>query len=351
MNARENFFRSVKRQNPEYVPMHLTMCDEHIKTLKNISGTDDYEEYFNLPIRQVNLTTTKSTTDFSSYFTSLPPKAYINEWGVGIIPSDEYAHFYRMVHPMADFTTIEEVLSFPLPDILEDYRWEGFEKKVKEIKSKGYVACFSSIMVFEHAWYARGLDNLLADMLVDEEMAKACLDRMMQFQSKIAAKAASMGVDLIIFGDDVGTQKDMMMSVELWRKFIKPTTYSVIKAAKDINPDVLCYYHSDGVIYDIIPELIDIGVDILNPIQPECMDPKLIKELYGDKVTLFGTVGTQTTMPFGSQQEVKENVKSLIENVGQGGGFVIAPTHILEPEVPWENIVAFVEAVNEYGKY
>jgi Uroporphyrinogen-III decarboxylase len=118
-----------------------------------------------------------------------------------------------------------------------------------------------------------------------------------------------------------------------------------------MKPDIIAYYHSDGVIYDIIPDLIEIGVDVLNPIQPECMDPVKIKEMYGNRLSFWVTIGTQTAMPFGCPKEVEEKVKIMIEKVGKEGGLVIAPTHLLEPEVPWENIIAFVDAVKKYGKY
>jgi hypothetical protein len=124
-----------------------------------------------------------------------------------------------------------------------------------------------------------------------------------------------------------------------------------LEALRAVNPDVLAFYHSDGVIYDIIPELIEIGVDVLNPIQPECVDPVLLKQQYGDKLSFWGTIGTQTTMPFGTPEEVRETVRHMIETVGKGGGLVIAPTHLLEPEVPWENIEALVKAVRDFGTF
>ena len=119
------------------------------------------------------------------------------------------------------------------------------------------------------------------------------------------------------------------------------------RAAKEINPRVVCYYHSDGNISSVIPDLIETGVEILNPVQPECMDPIAIKKQYGEAVTLWGTIGTQRLMPFGTAREVADTVKTMIREVGYNGGLVIAPTHVLEPEVPWENIEALVEAVRE----
>jgi uroporphyrinogen decarboxylase len=123
---------------------------------------------------------------------------------------------------------------------------------------------------------------------------------------------------------------------------------SVIEAAKEANPEVLIFYHSCGYIEPIIPDLIEIGVDILNPVQPESMDPERIKKLYGNELAFWGTIGTQTTLPFGTPDEVRQEVKRMIETVGDGGGLLISPTHVIEPDVPWENIMAFVDAVKEY---
>ena len=125
----------------------------------------------------------------------------------------------------------------------------------------------------------------------------------------------------------------------------------MFEAAKNINPDLIVTYHSDGDISPIIPELADIGVDVLNPVQPECLDPGEVKRAYGDRLAFWGGMGIQTRMPFGTPQGVHTEVNRLIETLGARGGFMIAPTHVLEPDVPWENIVAFFQAVEEYGPY
>lgn len=141
------------------------------------------------------------------------------------------------------------------------------------------------------------------------------------------------------------------MSLPMWRRWLKPRLARVIAAAKRVRPDVLINYHSDGNMGAVIPELIEIGVDILNPVQPECLDPIELKRSYGERLSFWGTIGIQHTLPFGTPQEVREEVRTRIETVGAGGGLLIGPTHIVEPEVPLENIVAMVEAVKEYGAY
>lgn len=136
-----------------------------------------------------------------------------------------------------------------------------------------------------------------------------------------------------------------------WRKWLKPRFERIITRARKINPRVFVWYHSDGFIEPIIPDLIEIGVDVLNPVQPESMDPVKLKKEFGDNLAFWGTIGIQTNLPFGTPEEVRKVVKERIETVGKGGGLVIGPAHAIEPEVPLENIAAFVEAAKEYGKY
>jgi len=268
---------------------------------------------------------------------------------VGQLPGSS-PHFSRMLHPMENFTDPEQVWDFPTPDVTADYRFENLAADVRKVQVAGYAAVYSAIQLFEHAWYCYGLDNFLCDMMGDGELAGAMLEKITVLMEVVCTRLGEAGVDMIIYGDDVGTQRSMMMSLELWKQWVQPYTKRVLDAAKKAKPDTLAYYHSDGAIAEIIPGLIEIGVDILNPVQPECMDPAEIKRLYGDKLAFWGTIGTQTTMPFGTPEGVRKAVIKSIETVGRGGGLVVAPTHILEPEVPWENIMAFIDTVKNYNR-
>ncbi len=350
MNHRENLLAAMRRQPCERVPFQLSCCDLLQDELEKRYGTRDVVQAFDMPVQYIVLPPPTKTVDHSIYHKDPASLTRIDEWGVGY-QQGSVAHFEKFVSPMADFDDPQQVWDYPYPDVNEPARWAVVREWVEKAHSEGRAAAFFVVQVFEAAWYLRGLDNLLSDFLCDEDMARACMEKMTAAQCDIARNAALAGVDMIGFGDDVGSQRAMMMSPEVWRTWVKPATAATIAAAKAVNPDVLALYHSDGVIYDIIPELIEIGVDILNPIQPECMDPVLLKEKYGDRLSFWGTVGTQTTMPFGTPQEVRDTVRRMIETVGVGGGLTIAPTHLLEPEVPWENIEAFMDAVREYGGY
>jgi uroporphyrinogen decarboxylase len=146
-------------------------------------------------------------------------------------------------------------------------------------------------------------------------------------------------------------QTGMMMSLEFWRHHFKPRLAAIISAAKAVKPDILVFYHSDGNVWDAVPDLIDAGVEVLNPVQPECMDPAKVNEAFGSSLSFFGTVSVQETMPKGTPEEVKAEVRLRMETIGEEGGLLLAPSHVLQPDTPWDNIVAFFEAVEEYGYY
>ncbi|HPY90525.1 MAG TPA: uroporphyrinogen decarboxylase family protein, partial [Lentisphaeria bacterium] len=159
---------------------------------------------------------------------------------------------------------------------------------------------------------------------------------------------AQAGVDLLCIGDDIGMQKTTMMSMDNYRQWLKPRHAAVINAAKAAKPDILVTYHSCGFIEPFIPELIEIGVDVLNPVQPECMDFAKIHAQYGTHLSFWGTLGTQTTMPFGSADEVRSTTLRNLAIAGSKGGLFCSPTHIIEPEVPWDNIEAYVQAARDF---
>ena len=186
------------------------------------------------------------------------------------------------------------------------------------------------------------------DMMMESESATLLLDKITDFACNKARAYATAGLDILSLGDDIGTQNSLMIDVGLWEQWLQPRLRKVILAAKEIKPDILIFYHSCGYILPFIDKLIETGVEILNPIQPECMTFDEIHNRFGDRVSFWGTLGTQQLLPFGTKEEVKKVALSRLEICGPKGGIVIGPTHIVEPEVPWENLTAIIEAANEY---
>jgi uroporphyrinogen decarboxylase len=190
---------------------------------------------------------------------------------------------------------------------------------------------------------------MFMDFVLNPAVPEAVLERITEDNCFHARRLAEAGVDMLRTGDDVGMQDRLMMHPDLWRKFLKPRLAREIAAAREVQPDLPVWYHSDGDISLIIDDLIEVGVTVLNPVQPECLDVVALQREYGDRLAFWGTIGTQTVMPWGTPDDVRRTVREMIELFGPG--LVIAPTHVLEPEVPWENVLALFEAVEEYGRY
>jgi uroporphyrinogen decarboxylase len=285
--------------------------------------------------------------EVSKYYDDIeiPDGSFFNQFGVLKIPGSMY-HFTRFVSPLRNAATLEEIKAFPFlgPG---DYSSEGMEETVKTAHEQGRAAlCFCGHM-YETAWQIRGYEQFLMDMAANPAICEYIFDRIFEKNLKIASDAARAGIDMLSTGDDVANQNTLMFAPEMWRTFIKSRWAKVYEAVRSINPDIQIWYHSDGNITDIIPELIDIGVTILNPLQPECLDIHKLKQEYGKHLVFDGTVGTQTTMPFGTPDEVRRVIRERKEKLGQDGALILSPTHVLEPEVPIENILAFVEACRE----
>jgi uroporphyrinogen-III decarboxylase len=186
---------------------------------------------------------------------------------------------------------------------------------------------------------------MLIDMVVDPGLADRVLDLPYQYHLTAAKRLVEMGVDMVWLGDDVGSQHEMLISPRMWRKYFKWRMADMIQELKAINPDLKVAYHSDGDIRRIIPELIEIGLDVLNPVQPACMDPAEIKMQYGDRLCFWGTIDEQQTLPFGSPEDVRAEVLERLRTIGQGGGLILAPTHHVQLDTPLENLQAMVDTI------
>jgi uroporphyrinogen-III decarboxylase len=185
----------------------------------------------------------------------------------------------------------------------------------------------------------------MMDFVEDPDHAECILEIPYRYHLTAAERLVRMGVDMIWIGDDVGTQRGMLISPAHWRRFLKPRMAAFISRLKDLNRELRIAYHSDGCIYPIIPELIDIGVDVLNPVQPACMDPELLQRRYGDRLCFWGSLDEQKTLPFGTPDDVRNEVLSRIETLGRGGGLILGPTHHVQLDTPLENFWAMVRTI------
>jgi uroporphyrinogen decarboxylase len=288
------------------------------------------------------------STDFSSYFDR--PMEW-DEWGRGRV-WDAERHYAEYFYSLARAESLAEILDYPWPDLEQDYRYEACAASVAASHAAGRpVMASSQETVFEIAWQLRSMDRLFDDMMYAPVMASALLDAITDRKVVAARKFAEAGADILSLGDDVAMQTGLLMSARMWREWLGPRLTRVIQAAREASQEILIHYHSDGAIAELIPDLIAAGVQVLNPVQPECVDHELVKREFGDRIAFWGGLGVQSVIPQGTPSEVREHVRQVIQSLGRGGGLVIAPSHVLETDTPMENIVAMKEAIDEFGAY
>jgi uroporphyrinogen decarboxylase len=191
----------------------------------------------------------------------------------------------------------------------------------------------------------------MVDMVANQSFAHALLEKILQYQLVTGTRLAELGVDIIWLGDDFGTQRGLLVSIEHWRQFFKPRYREMISTFKSVNPAVKIAYHSDGDIEELLPEYIEVGVEIYNAVQPKANDIGRLKRRFGDDLSFWGTVDIQEVMPYGTLEDVHWEVRERISLAGSGGGLILAPSHNIQPDVPLANILAFYEAARRYGEY
>lgn len=350
MTQRENLLALLRRQGYEWMPPEFILCPSLEMEFKKKVGEEDYRRYFQMPWRDIPALKPdqKNRERFYKYYNELNERTEIDDWGVGHESSPNAMHMTRMLHPLDRAERVEEIMDYPMPSFSGEGNGQ-LEEDIRRIQQEGLVAVGNmQCTIWETAWYIRGMENLMMDMLSEEEMAEAMLDKALEMSMQRALLYAQAGADILFVGDDIGMQQSILMSEELYRKWIWPRLKRLIEKVKARKPDILIFYHSCGYIEPFIPSLIQAGIDVLNPIQPECMDFEKIYQNYGNQISFHGTIGTQSTMPFGTPKEIKSLVKRNLDIAGSQGGLWAAPTHLLEPEVPWENILAYVEACRAY---
>ena len=252
----------------------------------------------------------------------------------------------RLRNPLARAISAQEIEDFPFPDMHSPARHEHLPAAVARFKAQGYAVAGGlphlGGELFETAWRLRGLEAWLLDLIERPELAHALLDRLRDMCVANAQILARAGVDVLVLDDDVGMPTTMMIGRDLWARYLKPRVAEIIAAGRAINPDLRVLYHSDGWILPIIDELIEIGVNALNPIQPDVVDPVEIKRRFGDRITLWGAVGTQATFSESAPEVVRSETRMRLETLGPDR-LVLCPAYdLVASDRLWPNIETFL---------
>ncbi len=365
MNSRERVFTALRRTGtPDRVPLQFDLCR---------SLLEDFGKKYNIPPHyttsyfedvtyriSANELRTAMGSDCVIVGGSIPSGyshpttedgCIINEFGMKMRQGPLYMEIIES--PLANVSTIAEVNNFPFPDPLAAGRFDDAEKYINQYKADYFIIGDLELTMFEMSWHMVGMEKFMIDMSMQEDYVGTLLDRVKEFSIGVGKKLVELGVDGIWTGDDFGMQTGMLISPNMWREIFKPRLAEVFSELKSLNPDLLIMYHCDGAVSPILDDLVEIGLEVFNPVQPNVPghEPADLKSHLGDRLSFWGAIDQQHLLPNGTAEEIEADVAEKIKILGQGGGYMCSPAHIVQADTSMENIEALIAAIKKHGVY
>ncbi len=282
---------------------------------------------------------------------------FVDEWGIAWHTNPHTLYFEVSEYPL-QHATLDDLETFPWPELGHPARFAGLAEQARRMHDDTpyAVVAMTGVNPHEQCFQMRGLDTWLADLAGDPEFAHALLRKMVDVMLaglRGLLQAAGPYLDMVVMGDDLGMQDRPMMSPATYRRLLKPFHAEIIAAVRR-GTRAKVFFHSDGAILPLIGDLVEIGVDLLNPVQVSARgmgDTARLKRVFGRHLSFCGAVDTQQVLPFGTPAEVRSEVRRRIDDLAPGGGYVLAAVHCIQPDVPPANIVAMYEEAATYGRY
>jgi uroporphyrinogen decarboxylase len=328
ISCRDRVLAALRFEQSDTVPYQLPMEDDVIERVDAHYGDLTWRERLQQHVGFVGMGSLGIVMD--------GPAVYADHFGT-VWRVDKRPHYLEkpaLIEP--------DLTGYAWPDIDDIWDEALIQRQLKEAQEKGqFIVGALGFGLFERTWTMRGFENGMTDMLLHPAFYEELLDGILEFQLKTVRRLLELPIDGVMFSDDWGDQRGVLMGPNLWRKFIKPRARALHEVVHGAGKWTLL--HCCGNVFDIIPEMIDIGLDVLESLQPEAMDVYQIKRRYGKHLRLWGGLGTQRLLPFGTPGEIRTEVGRLRRELGQGGGYILAPAKALMPEVPTRNAVAAVE--------
>jgi len=373
MKPRDRVLDAVEHREPDRVPLDLFITPTAYLNVKRYLGVQDEDtvkwgwveplkvcekilERLHIDVRRVYFSRPKNWVP-----RRLPGGVVEDEWGRRFKVIGEY---YEIVHyPLAGAVEVEDVEDYPYPDPYAPGRTEGLRRKARELFEKtGYAIMgfpmLPSMDMFDPGLCLMGMKSFLLNLKLNPRLVEAYMDKMcellMGFYDNFLGEVGEYIQIIYGMSLDSGHQRGMLLSPQDWRKTFKPRLKRLYSYVKGKAPEAKIFFHSCGAIRPIIKDLIEVGVDILNPIQPlaEGMNPESLKEEFGEKICFHGGIDVQQVMSsIGALKDVEYEVKGKIKALGPGGGYILASSHNLQPDSSPEKIVAMYDYALKYGKY
>ena len=331
MNNRERVLAALNHNEPDMVPYNIDFTQKARAKMVEFYGDPGF------------------ASKLGNCFTSLgcAPKGGWKEISPDIWEDEFGVEWDRTIDK--DIGTVRNCIvtpdnldEFRLPDPDDPSRYSRYDEIVKA-NEDGFFLASLGFSLFERAWTLAGMENLLMAMCSDPGFVDALLDKILEYNLRIIENACSFDIDAMRFGDDWGHQYGLIMGPELWRKFIKPRIRKMYELTKSKGKFILI--HCCGKVDEIFPDLIECGLDLFNPFQPEVMDVFEMKKKFGDALSFYGGISTQRTLPYGTVAQVRDEVRRLVDIVGKNGGYVAAPAHAIPGDAKPENIAAMIDVL------
>lgn len=360
MNHRERVLTALSHKEPDRCPMQISFTPEFADRLKadmrlkgqglhNPHGGGNTYELERALDEDMLLT---SVGWVNGYYQDgyQQVDSYQDEWGVTWktieyeTPYGKGRYTEPAGHPLAQDRALDTYIP---PDPNRPELYQEAARVLHEFKDEYWIVGVTPTTIFESAWALRGYEQLMIDLAANPDTANQILDIPFSYHEVVTQRLVRMGVDMIWLGDDVGGQNAMLMSPRMWREYFKPRMAGLIASLRAINPQIKIAYHTDGTVYPIIPDLIEIGLDVLNPIQPMAMDPARLKNEYGRDLCFWGSLDIQETLPFGTPGQVNQEVITRLKTIGREGGLIIGPTHNVQLDTPLENFWTMLDTIRQ----
>ena len=351
MTSRERVLTALDHRTPDRIPVYADFTPEAGESMARRLSVDRGEPVTPADIPAVlglDMVVAGHGVGMSYYAHS--EEEYTCEWGIGWRWVDVAGGRYTEIvgHPLADERALDG-WSPPEPDMPGKY--DRMEELLASHGAIHAVVGGMGSILFEPAWHLRGFEQFLMDLATNEDFVTVLLDKIEAHQLVTGKRLAALGADILWLGDDFGTQESLICSPETFRRHFKDRYARLFGAFHEVKPDIHIAFHSDGNVEALLPDFIDMGVDIFQAVQPKSVDPARLKRRFGDRLSFWGAIDIQETMPFGTPADVRDEVRLRMETVGRGGGYILAPSHAIQPDVPVENVLALFGAVEEFGYY
>lgn len=373
MTHRERVLAALRHEPPDRVPIDLgggRASSIHLTAYRNLAAKLGLEvpppEILDVMQQIAGVhASVQDALDVDIEFVNTDPTVLVEGDEIGTHYTDEWGVTRRMPEggfwydqddgPLAGEITVADIVRHPWPDPNDPARTRGLREKMQAARDGSDRAICMGVRgsIVHLSQYLRGFEDWYYDMAGDQELMGAMLDAILEVLLPVIEtqlKAAGDLCDVIFLGDDIGAQNGLQVSPETYRKVIKPRHARVFEAVRRGAPDAFIAMHTCGSVVDVIDDLIEIGVQVLNPIQVSArgMGPRELKDRFGDRLSFWGAMDTQHTLPFGTEDEVRAEVRERVNVLGEGGGYILSAVHNLQPDVPTENVLAMFDEARSY---